>query len=133
MAGALIRSSIMAVLALGLASAASAEVLTDPTRPPVGMSGNASGAPWETKTETPDAPLLQSVILHNGAEPRALVNGEWLRQGQTFGDLKILKIMADRVVIRGPQGRQTLKMTPDVEMSAVASLRTGMPQQGKNK
>lgn len=133
MAGALIRSSVMAVLALGLASAASAEVLTDPTRPPVGMSGKASGAPWETKTETPDAPLLQSVILHNGAEPRALVNGEWLRQGQTFGDLKILKIMADRVVIRGPQGRQTLKMTPDVEMSAVASLRTGMPQQGKNK
>lgn len=133
MAGTLIRSSVMTVLAFGLASTVSAETLSDPTRPPVGMSGKASGAPWEAKTETPDAPLLQSVILYKGTEPRALVNGEWLRQGQTFGDLKILKIMADRVVIRGPQGRQTLKMTPDVEMSAVASLRTGMPQQGKNK
>lgn len=141
MAGALIRSGVMAGLAsmlalglaLGLASAASAEALSDPTRPPVGMSGKASGAPWEAKTETPDAPLLQSVILHKGAEPRALVNGEWLRQGQTFGDLKIMKILVDRVVIKGPQGRQTLKMMPNVEMNAVASVRTGMPQQGKNE
>lgn len=133
MVGALIRSGVMAVLASGLAVAASAQTLPDPTRPPSGMAGNVPGTSWEAKTETPDAPLLQSVILHKGEEPRALVNGEWLRQGQAFGDLKIVKILADRVVIKGPQGRQTLKMMPDVEIKAAASARTGKSQQGKNK
>lgn len=133
MVGVVIRSGVMAVLACGLVTAVFAQTLPDPTRPPFGMAGNVPGASWEAKTETPDAPLLQSVILRNGAEPRALVNGEWLRQGQTSGDLKILKILADRVVIRGPQGRQTLKMMPDVEIKAAASARTGKSQQGKNK
>lgn len=133
MVGAVIRFSAMAALACGLVVAASAQTLPDPTRPPFGMAGNAPGASWEAKTETPNAPLLQSVILRKGAEPRALVNGEWLRTGEAFGDLKILKILADRVVIKGPQGRQTLKMMPDVEMRTATSLRTGMPQQGKNK
>lgn len=133
MAGAVIRFGAVVVLASGLAAVASAQTLPDPTRPPFGMVGNVPGASWEAKTETPDAPLLQSVILRKGAEPRALVNGEWLRQGQSFGDLKILKILADRVVIRGPQGRQTLKMMPDVEIKAAASGRTGKPQPGKIK
>lgn len=133
MAGAVIRSGAMVVLASGVMAAASAQTLPDPTRPPFGMAGNATGTSWETKTETPAAPLLQSVIMAKGKEPRALVNGVWLRMGESSGDLKIVKILADRVVIRGPQGRQTLRMTPDVEIKAAASARTGKPQPGKNK
>lgn len=134
MAGALTRAAaVIWLLTVGLVAAVSAQALPDPTRPPSGMPGSAPGAPWEVKTETASGPLLQSVILRKGSAPRALLNGEWYRQGQAFGDSKIVKILADRVLIKGPQGHETLKMMPDVDMRAVAGPRAGGLPQGKNK
>lgn len=132
MAGALTRAVALWLLTLGQVAVASAQALPDPTRPPSGMPGSATGAPWEVKTETASGPLLQSVILRKGAAPQALLNGEWYRQGQAFGDSKIVKILADRVLIKGPQGRETLKMMPDVDIRAVVGPRAGVSSQRKN-
>ncbi len=87
--------------------------LPDPTRPPAGvMSASGTASPEASEASGPE---LQSVILPVGAKPRALINGEWLELGQRSGDFKIVKIAADRVELKGAQGRQTLKLTPDVD------------------
>lgn len=100
------------LLALAAAPLA-AQALPDPTRPPLtatDMSGAAGSAGADAALAS--GPVLQSVILRRGAKPAALIGGEWVTLGGTYAGAKLIKVTDSAVVLKGPSGSETLKMTP---------------------
>jgi len=113
------------VLGLGAAQALAAEMLPDPTRPPV-----------EAGVEIPGAavagPVLQSVMIRPGRRT-ALISGQLLAEGERFGDAKLIKISEGEVILIGPEGRQTLKLFPGVEKKFARPPQEETLKRGKNK
>lgn len=105
----------------GLAHAA--EALPDPTRPPAEMSMTGGVAA--------SGPVLQSVMLAPGRR-NAVIGGQLLREGDTFGEAKLIKISESEVVLSGPDGEQVLRLFPDVEKiparAPAATRQRGSPQ-----
>lgn len=116
---------------LALCGAAAAQ-LADPTRPPA-----AVGAPAEPAADTPAKTAgLQSVILRKDGKPAALINGEVVELGGMIGEAKVVRIDEDAVLLRGPQGDETLRLTPGAEKKTPAAGTAQQkiaPQTGKEK
>lgn len=119
------------IAALVWCGAVAAQGLPDPTRPPSGIAA-AAGSMGSGEAAV-NAQQLQSVIMRQGAKSRALINGEWFEVGQTVGESKIVKITMDRVEIKGPEGRETLRLTPDVETQASGAGRGTAKTKGTTK
>lgn len=121
MADPLIRGALLAAAWLA-AAIASAETLPDPTRPPT------AGLPPGAAVDLPSGGglQLQSVLIRPGARPQAMINGEWIEQGRKFGDFRVVKITAEAAILRGPNGKETLALTP-------AASKQPVRQTGKNK
>lgn len=99
----------LACIAVAPASAA-AEALSDPTRP----SGTVAGGAAVPGSEAPAAvPQLQSVIILP-TERSAIINGQLLKLGAAFGELRVVKISENEVVLHSVDGNQTLRMYPEV-------------------
>jgi MSHA biogenesis protein MshK len=105
----LIRSAVMlfVLLCLGSASAAIAQGLRDPTRPPFGggkggsTKSNSSG--WN----------LQSVLI--SPERRyAIINGEIVAIGGSIGGAELVAVAAERVTLRTRDGLRIVRLFPDV-------------------
>ena len=105
---------VATVLVFGLMAAAfslqsSAETLPDPTRPPSEASMDAAAT-----GKAAAGPALQSVKIAPGRRI-AVIDGRLVKEGDAFGDAKLIKINEADVVLLGPNGRQTLKLFPEVE------------------
>ncbi|MBU3910070.1 MAG: MSHA biogenesis protein MshK [Gammaproteobacteria bacterium] len=113
----------MATLFLALAGVAHAQ-LTDPTRPPTAISAAdpAAAAVFE-------ASGLQSVILRKHGKPAALINGEVVELGGKVGEAKLIRISEDSIVLRGPQGDETLRLIPAAEKKVGAGGTAQKPAQ----
>lgn len=85
--------------------------LADPTKPPAALAAPAPDAPAAGAA----AVGLQSVIMRKNGKPAALINGEVVELGDKLGEAKLVKITEDAVVLRGPQGEETLRLTPAAE------------------
>lgn len=97
--------------ACALAQAQSA----DPTRPP--FEPNAAAAAGATAPEAVSG--LQSIIRRKAGKPAALINGSLVELGGKVGEARLIRIGEDFVVLRGPQGVETLHLTPGIEKKAV--------------
>lgn len=99
--------------------AAADEVLPDPTRPP----------PEATLVAGPAAsgPVLQSVMIAPGHRS-AMIGGRLLKEGDTFGDAKLVKILPGEVILSGPSGEETLKVFPSVEKTPTRQPRAEAPE-----
>lgn len=86
--------------------------LADPTKPPA-LAGDAPGA---TAAE-PVAIGLQSVILRKDGEGRsaAVINGQVVQLGSWLGETRLVKVEEGYVILLGPEGRETLLLTPTAE------------------
>lgn len=84
----------------------------DPTRPPAGQDPADGVAP-------PADSGIQTVILRPGGKSAAVINGQYLRVGDKFGDKRVLKISESEVVLQGGNGREVLKLTPAIEKVSV--------------
>ncbi|MDP3031348.1 MAG: hypothetical protein Q8N33_04645, partial [Rhodocyclaceae bacterium] len=62
-----------------------------------------------------DSSGLQSVILRKGGKPAALINGSVVELGGKVGEARLIRINEDKVVLRGPQGDETLRLIPAAE------------------
>lgn len=80
----------------------------DPTRPPVGQD-SADGAAAQVDSG------IQTVILRPGGKSAAVINGQYLRVGDRFGDKRVLEISEREVVLQGESGREVLKVMPAIE------------------
>lgn len=88
------------------------KAFADPTRPP----NVADAAPGNAAPGTPRSPRLQSVLIAPGRR-LAVIDGEMVRQGGTYGEAKVVKVSATSVVLRFPEGEQTLELLPGIEKS----------------
>ncbi len=114
----------VAALALGCFSAAWAQALPDPTRPPAAwLAAQAKAAPGTAMAgvaEPESVPRLQSLLI--GPSRRyAIIEGQLVGVGDTFGDARVVEVRPTEVVLRSERGTQTLKLFPDVEKRAVAA------------
>lgn len=94
-----------AAFALACATAVHAAPFADPTRPPVvADDGNAMAST--------QGPRLESVLI---APDRriAVISGQQVVVGARVGGSEVLRITESEVVLRGPQGEQTLKLVPE--------------------
>jgi hypothetical protein len=96
-----------------------AELLPDPTQPPPEAALVAGPAPV--------GPVLQSVMIAPGRRT-AVIGGQLLKEGDSFGDTKLVRISQGEVVLSGPGGEQTLKLFPAVEKTLVHVPRSGSPE-----
>lgn len=96
-----------------LSGAVQAESVPDPTRPPAGVDAVAT-------IVVTSGPLLQAIRTLDG-QRLAIISGQALKVGGKVGDTIVTRIDEDRVMLRGPEGVQTLKLFPDVEKTPVAS------------
>lgn len=80
-------------LAIGsvLLCAGPAHALQDPTRPPGPQAAVASAAPERS--------LALDSILFSKDRRVAVIEGEALREGQGFDNVRVIRIFADRVVV----------------------------------
>jgi MSHA biogenesis protein MshK len=92
-----------------LALTAGAEALPDPTRIPATIS-----TPVVTDSVKQESGL-QSIIIAPGRRA-AIINGQTVEQGGKYGDARLIKVNESSVVLRGPQGKQILRLFPGVEI-----------------
>jgi len=98
---------LFALLCLGSASAATAQGLRDPTRPPFGggksVSAKFNSSGWN----------LQSVLI--SPERRyAIINGEIVAIGGSVGGAELVAVAAERVTLRTRDGLRIVRLFPDV-------------------
>lgn len=95
-------------VALLAGSAAAQQALPDPTRPAVGASQPGAAE------ESPGGPQLQSILI-SPKRKLAVINGQTLHVGDSFGNAVVVKISAQEVVLKSGAELQVLKLFPGVE------------------
>jgi hypothetical protein len=101
------------VLAVLMASTAQAQVLRDPTQPPAVFAQDRQSTA-ENAAETELRPVLGAIIRQHDGAALALINGRLYRRGALFGDQRIARIEETRVLLRGPDGYETLVLSPEL-------------------
>ncbi len=100
---------ILRIFVLCFALPATAQsVLTDPTRPPLGMSGDANAVIGA------GGPVLQSVIIPKKGKPMAVIGGQQVLLGGMYGDSRLISLTEKEAVLEGPTGVERLGLTPGV-------------------
>ena len=106
-------SAMLAVFCAGVASAAVAQALRDPTRPPAAganiVAGKMQASGW----------VLQSVLI--SPERRyAIINGEVVALGGSIAGAELISIAAERVTLRTREGLRVVYLFPDVARLGIA-------------
>jgi len=109
----------LVALCAGAAQCASAQALTDPTRPPNVVQGE-QGVESEPRTE------LQSVLISRGRR-LAIINGETVALGGKLGDAKVTKISETEVELTYPDRKEVLKLLDGVERKPIRTARVKRP------
>jgi hypothetical protein len=111
--------AMAASAALALSAGSNAQALTDPTRPPLElMSAANAGA-------TPRMPL-QSILL-SSARKGAIINGQYVALGGTYGKAKLVRITPTEVTLKSDQGLEVLQLYPPMEKTSALSGAEGIP------
>lgn len=111
-----IRSAVLLLLST-LPLAAWAQVLPDPTRPPMEI-GDGTG--WSAQQAAPAAAKgLLSVII-SPERCAAIIDGKTIRLGEKYGDATLVEIRAQGVVLQGEHGRRSMELFPGVGVKVTA-------------
>jgi MSHA biogenesis protein MshK len=97
-----------------LVTAALAQPLSDPTRPP-----NVSNAPTGEQVLDSETPRQLQSILFSRNRKVAVINGETVPLGGKVGEAVVAKITESEVVLRYPDRTETLKLLGDIERKPV--------------
>lgn len=113
----------LSLILIGLSGAVQAESMPDPTRPPAGMDATIP-------VVVPSGPALQLIRTLDGKR-MAIISGQAVKVGAKVGEAIVTRIDEDRVVLRGAEGVQTLKLFPDVEKNPSVSNQIESKPQAK--
>ena len=102
-----------ATAALLLSAGSAAQALTDPTRPPLELMGAAATG---TAPRTP----LQSILL-SSTRKGAIINGQYVPLGGTYGKARLVKITATEVTLKTDRILEVLQLYPPPEKNSAAS------------
>lgn len=116
----MLAQAIAAAATLALSAGSSAQALTDPTRPPLELMSAATAA---ATTRTP----LQSILL-SSTRKGAIINGQYVALGGTYGRARLVKITATEVTLKGDHGLEVLQLHPPMEKTSAASSDDRKPE-----
>ncbi len=116
----MLMQAIAGAAALTLSAGSTAQTLIDPTRPPVELMSEA------TAGAAPHTPL-QSILL-SSARKGAIINGQYVALGGTYGKAKLVRITATEVTLKSDQGLEVLQLYPPMERTSAASGAEGKPE-----
>ena len=119
--------AIMAAAALLLSGGSAAQALSDPTRPPLELmratvAGAAAGA-----TDGPPRPRVKSILL-SSARNGAIIDGQYVPLGGTYGKASLVNITATEVTLKTDQGLEVLQLYPPMEKISAVSGTEGKPE-----
>lgn len=118
-------SALLVALAGAMGStAAQPQIMTDPTRPPVGIFADVPDA-------TAPGNQLQSVMI-SPTRSAAIINGVVVELGAKYGDAVLTRVAEDEVVLGSGSSRQVLKLHPGVEKLDVARAKPVAPAAAKS-
>lgn len=112
-----IRSLILLLLGV-LPVAGWAQVLPDPTRPPMEIGDGSGGTSVHVAPATPKG--LLSVII-SPSRCAAIIDGKTIALGEKYGDATIVEITARGVVLQGAHGRRSMELFPGVALKVTAA------------
>lgn len=102
-----------------------AQALSDPTRPALEMKADEGGEGAIAGNAASNTAGLQSIVRRNKGKPAALINGEYVELNGRVGDARLIEVGEDFVVLRGPGGKEVLRLTPGVEKVIATSPSAG--------
>ncbi len=116
----MLAQAIAAAATLALSAGSSAQALTDPTRPPLELmsAGTAAVVP-----RTP----LQSILL-SSTRKGAIINGQYVALGGTYGRARLVKSTATEVTLKGDRGLEVLQLYPPMGKTSAASSDEDKPE-----
>lgn len=112
-----------------VAQAVAAQGLPDPIRPPASLAAEPDA---EAANSGSSAPLLQSIMISSGRR-MAIIAGQTVKQGDKFGDAKVVSIKENEVVLRNGDAVQTLKLFPNIEKQPSLTQRGANVHRRDNK
>lgn len=101
------------LLVAPIGSARAQAVLSDPTRPPIGLTTPVAGAGVET------GPVLQSAKIPKKGKPVAVIGGQQVKLGEMYGESRLIKLTEHEAVLEGPAGIEHLPLTPGIEKTNI--------------
>lgn len=107
------------LLVFSAAVASAHAQMADPTRPPSAILQPSLAA------ESAEGPVLQSVLLPKKGRPVAMIGGQQVRLGETYGDSRLVHLSEREAVLLGPSGRERLLLTPGVEKTVLTPRDAG--------
>ena len=116
----MLAQAIAASAALALSAGSTAQALTDPTRPPLELMSTA------TTGAAPRTPL-QSILL-SSARKGAIINGQYVALGGTYGKAKLVRITPTEVTLKSDGTLEVLQLYPPMEKTSAASGADGKPE-----
>jgi MSHA biogenesis protein MshK len=123
--------SLAGALALAFwCASATAQVTTDPTRPPPGFdSGMAAADTGEAGGGT----MLQSVMI-SPTQRSAIISGVVVKLGEKYGDAVLVRVAESEVVLKSGGVQQVLKLYPGVEKRVIVPVaQKGAQRRGKTR
>lgn len=108
------------VAALALSAGSIAQALSDPTRPPLELMATAAGVDRATAAGVATRPRLGSILL-SSARKGAIINGEFVLLGGTFGKAVLVDITATEVTLKTDQQLEVLQLYPPSGIAAAGS------------
>ena len=113
-------SALLVALAGAMGStAAQPQIMTDPTRPPVGIFADVPDA-------TALGNQLQSVMI-SPTRRAAIINGVVVELGARYGDAVLMQVAEDEIVLESGGSRQVLKLHPAVERVDAERVKPAAP------
>ena len=96
------------------------QALTDPTRPPLELMHSAASVP------APRTPL-QSILL-SSARKGAILNGQYVALGGTYGKATLVRITETEVTLKSDQGLEVLQLYPSTGTNSALPSTERKPQ-----
>jgi len=108
-------------------TAAGAQALGDPTRPPASFGGA-----YDTDADAGGGTVLQSVII-SPTNKAAIISGVMVKLGEKYGDAVLVKVAENEVVLKTGATSQTLKLLPGIEKREPAAATKSGARNGKGR
>ncbi|MEK7736232.1 MAG: hypothetical protein AAB319_00500 [Pseudomonadota bacterium] len=119
--------------ACGQAFGQEAGLPADPTRPP-SVASEAAPANANADPGVGAAAVgLQTIILRSGGKSMAVINGVQVKIGDKVGDATLVHLSETEAVLKGPSGRQVLRLTPGIEKHDSAKTRSDSGDPGNKR
>ena len=113
----ILRTAVLLAWMPCLATAAAAQAMVDPTRPPGVLADAAAGEPA-------GGPVLQSVMLSPGRK-MAVISGEAVILGGRYGAARLVRLTEIEAVLKNGAETIVLKLYPRVEKRVAGRLESG--------